>query len=278
MNDLNMKKDTWDKLGIIATFIQVAVVGLFTALVTLYTSRLTNKLETYKAGMDESNMIKTLIKDLTGDSGTHVRTDFALLSLERYLRSSQQGELHNYDSNMLVGFAQSIIWERVTKEGIGSENQNEILIPNEFLKRYDSSRQQQILKDMDISQKRKNLPQTVNNDSLLKIPPVQQAVHNNTQMLTSLFSKTCYIQFANENLRNTALNVQQTLRTAKWYAPGIDKVEGNYTNTVKYFHQEDANLASALQNTLNLPDYALQYIKNFEAKVPKGQLEIWIGK
>lgn len=274
-----MTRDSWDKISIIATFIQIVVIGGFTAVVSFYTARMTNRLESYKSDREESEMIKKLVTDLTSDTTSHVRSDFALLSLERYLISSQNGKLKEYDRDMLLGFAQSIIWDRVGN-GRMLHNQNEILIPKEFLRKHDSVRYQQILNEFDKFTKTGSLPDSfVAKGALPKAEPVKQTSHTETsEALGVLFNKTCYIQYATPKAKKTAQKFQEKLQQKAWYAPGIDLVEGSYKSSVRYFHKEDLELVKTVKASLDIASFEPLFIAGYQNRVPKGQLELWIGE
>jgi hypothetical protein len=269
-----MNKDFWDKLGIIATFIQIVVIGAFTAVVSLYTARMNNKLDTYKTGMDESGMIQKLVMDLSTEDSSNVKTDFALLSLERYLRSSKQGELQDYDKNMLCGFAESIIWDRIRKK----KNENEILIPIQFLSNNDTLREKELLSKIKGSETQTTHPDKVN-DSLINVKPVNQVNDTGSMKAISfLFNKTCYIQYADMTLKDTAEKFRKKLVAKGWYAPGIEYVEGNYKTSIRYFHPEDNGLVASLQDLFENNNVITSPIYKFGSRVPKGQVEVWIGK
>ena len=105
-----MNKDTWDKLGILATFVQIVVIGGFTVLVSYNTSVMNNKIDSFKTGMEENTMIAKLVTDLTGDTVRNLKTDFALLSLERYLRSSNKDTLKIMTRRCLSGLRSRSLW------------------------------------------------------------------------------------------------------------------------------------------------------------------------
>jgi hypothetical protein len=154
-----MNKDLWDKLGIVATFVQIIVIGGFTAFVTYNTSVMNHKIESFKTGMEENTMIAKLVTDLTGDTVRNLKTDFALLSLERYLRSSKKGQLEDYDKKMLIGFAKSIIMDRIMNSNTDSGNNlKKIYIEREFLHSIDAAAFDSMLAIVSTSETKRNTP------------------------------------------------------------------------------------------------------------------------
>ncbi|HEY2725655.1 MAG TPA: LytR C-terminal domain-containing protein [Parafilimonas sp.] len=276
-----MNKDLWDKIGVIASFIQIVVIGAFTAVVSFYSAKMTNKLNFYKGGMDENQMISKLVTDLTNnDSGSHVKTDFALLSLERYLKSSQDGNLKSYDEDMLSGFAQSIILDRILKQSKSEDSdmkQNEILIESDFLKKNDTTGYARILNIISSKEKQSHYPAIAKNiDTSAPVNQVSDVAK--TQTISLIFSKTCYIQYSNPGSKNLAESFQDKLNAKGWNVPKIQRVQGSYSTLIKYFHSEDVDNATTLKETLGLPaNTRIIQVNGFESKVPLGQLEVWIG-
>ena len=274
-----MNKDLWDKLGIVATFVQIIVIGGFTAFVTYNTSVMNHKIESFKTGMEENTMIAKLVTDLTGDTVRNLKTDFALLSLERYLRSSKQGHLEDYDKKMLIGFAKSIIMDRmINSKADSSDNIKKIYIEKEFLNSIDTGAYNSMLAIVSGSETKKNIPDSaVSEKGLMNTKPVVELSNpEKSQAISALFSKTCYIQYSSDQNKQVALEIQKSLKDAGWYAPGIQLVKGNYRSVVKYFHAEDQQLAEKVV-ALAKGNAQTLAIKGYEAKVPVGQLEIWIG-
>ncbi len=83
-----------------------------------------------------------------------------------------------------------------------------------------------------------------------------------------------YIQYCSEGKKSEALKMQQMFNTDLWKAPGIDLVEGGCDNSIRYFNDEDRDLANRA-NTLLGSNYT---IKRINLPAPKGQVEIWIGE
>ncbi len=85
---------------------------------------------------------------------------------------------------------------------------------------------------------------------------------------------TIYIQYCSEDQKSDALKLQQMFNTDLWKAPGIELVKEGCDNSIRYFNDEDRDLANRA-NTLLGSTYTIKRIK---LPAPKGQLEIWIGE
>lgn len=275
-----MKRDFWDKLGIIGTFLSSTIIVAFSSIVTCSTNRLSNKIEEFKTSMDENKMINELVKEISNDSSSTIRGDFTLLALERYLlNSGKDTVLKLQDRNMLVGFAQSLILDR---ENNFENDLNMILIPQEFLARYDSARLKLVNNILAKKSKKTILPAenlAINDSNLRETEPISQ-ISDATQskMMSIILKKVAYIQYSNLEKQNEIKTIQKKLVDNKWIAPGIEYVKGNYSNTIKYFHDEDSEIAYEANKILdNKFDVIPITSSKMKKLAPKGQIEIWVS-
>ena len=279
-----MNKDFWDKLGTIGTFVSSTLIVIFTTIVTIHTNKLSNQIEEFKVAMDENKMINDLVKNISFDTTSNVKYDFALLALERYLKNTNtDGTLKDQDKEMLVGFAQSLILDRNSfTKNISEKDQYRILIPKEFLEKYDTSRLQLIQNILASKNKKAIYPNDSlegNNQELKNIGPVSQV--SDTTLSNSIgiiLKKMLYIQYSNPDKFKEVEQIRQIFKDNKWLTPGMECVKGTYDNIIKYFHIEDREIANEA-NSLMGGKYRVIAIHNpkYENLVPKGQIEIWIS-
>lgn len=267
-----ISKETLDKLQIIST----SLIAIFTAITAFYTTNLSSRLENFKAISQEGKTVSELVNTLS-DTRSTVKYDYAFLSLERYLRNINNGELKPQDKNMLVGFAQSLIYDRInTDEGVNVTHR--ILIPKEFLAKNDTVVLWRIKQDLNEKYQKRVPPPDNFNPNLYSVEPVAQTIDSNKSKTISLIlNKVCYIQYASNDKKETALKFQKKLKDESWLAPGIEKIPGNYTNTIRYFHDEDLYLAIKVRELLG-NEFTPTRIYNYEKKAPKGQIEVWVAK
>ena len=279
-----MNKDFWDKLGVIGTFLSTTVLVIFSTLVTMQTNKLSHQVEEFKTQMQENTMISQLVTQISKDTSSNVKFDFALLALERYLRNaSPDGKLKSQDKDMLVGFAQSLILDRkFSFSDVSENNTDRILIPLEFLDKYDSTKKKATGITVNDNNKIKVTPaDSLNNSSeaITQAPPVSQLTDTSqSNIISLLIKKMVYIQFANRDKRKNAQDIQQTFIKNNWVAPGIEHVNGSYANIIKYFHYEDEALAIEANSLLgNKFKITPSITRKYQKLVPKGQIEIWIA-
>ena len=126
-----MKHRTKDFLSIAIPSLQLLMLGVLTAIFTA-------NIDKFKAGIDESKMINELVLDLSKDSTkSNLKADFVLLSLERYLKQTHKGEMKEYDRDMFVGFAKSIMINRLNSDQQNNQAINNLRITREILLKYD---------------------------------------------------------------------------------------------------------------------------------------------
>ncbi|MDP4271040.1 MAG: hypothetical protein Q8909_13080 [Bacteroidota bacterium] len=276
-----MGKIKWEKLAIIAPFVSSIIVAIFAAITTWYGTKLSNQVEHLKTDMEENKMISSLVSNLSNDPISCVKFDFALLALERYLRnSSSNGELTPQDKEMLIGFAQTLILDRKKTDSVLYEK---MLIPIDFLQRYDTMRLMEIKKILANQRLQKRLAvssEILNNMTLLSNPPIRNTreLSTNDNELSKVLNKVAYIQYSNLDKQDEALNIQKKLSENHWVVPDVDFVKGTYTHTIRYFHQNDKSLADELKKLLG-KRYRIIYVKSsvYEEIVPNGQVEVWIS-
>lgn len=270
-------KDLFDKLGTVSTIL----IAVFTAFTAYHTNNLTNKINSIKAVQEEGTAVSGLIKDLTTETKSTLKYDYAFLALERYLRNTDpDGVLKPQDKEMLVGFAQTLILERINNSNSDSINMiNRILIPQRFLEKNDTT----ALKLTQLELLNRNnkivLPTTriTKSDSLFKYAPISQSVDpNKEKSIAMVVKKVCYIQYANASKKKEVEVIQSLFKANDWVAPGIENVKGDYKNTIRYFHDEDESVARKTNQLLGNGFYVLR-VRNFENKVPNNQIEIWIN-
>lgn len=83
---------------------------------------------------------------------------------------------------------------------------------------------------------------------------------------------TIYIQYSNKENKRPILDIQEIFKNYNWTAPGIEYREIGCDNTIRYFNDEDRNLADEANDLLK----NIYTVKRSYFKAPKNQIEIWI--
>ena len=269
-----MRQGAKDFLSIVVPAVQVLLLGALTALVTA-------NLDKFKVGMEENVMINQLVNNLSKDTTSNLKTDFAILSLERYLKRSHSGELKDYDRDMLVGFAKSVIINRSGSNDNRYDNKpNEILIPLGILEKYDSIHIKDVISNASNITTKTNVTDSVKVSNMIDQQPRSELINPNKKLLLSaLIPKTVYIQFNNPDKRQLADSIRLVFQKLGWNAPSVEYAKGYYKSSIRYFHSDDAQLVDEACGILE-PIYKSHFRKinapKFD-KVPLGQIEIWLN-
>jgi len=276
-SNFKFSKDLLEQLGTFSTIL----IAVFTAFTAYHTNNLTGKLSTIKAIQDEGVSVSGLIRDLTTETNSTVKYDYAFLALERYLRNTNtDGKLKPQDKEMLVGFAQTLILERINYLGKDSNSSvNRILIPQRFLEKNDTIALKNTQHELVNRNNKIILPlNTIKaSDSLFKYAPISQSIDpNKEKSIAMVVKKVCYIQYASASKREEIEELQNKIKENEWVVPGIEIVKGQYNNTIRYFHEEDQSLANSLNELLGYK-FRILRVHNFEKKVPHNQIEVWVN-
>jgi len=270
-----VKQGTKDFLSVVVPSLQLLLLGILTALFTA-------NIDKFKAGIDESEMINRLVMDLSKDSTkTSLKADFVLLSLERYLNRSHNGVMKEYDRDMLVGFAKSIIINRYKNSNKQSiQNIDELRIPREILLKYNSANVNSFFLDLTKSDITPYALDTAEVKNINIANPVRQLVkENKSEILKVLIPRSVYIQYNDINKMLGIDSLRIAFQEQKWNASSLEFRKGTYSNSIRYFHSEDINLvdeASKILESCHYRKFKIILLTEYK-NVPKGQIEIWIN-
>ena len=84
---------------------------------------------------------------------------------------------------------------------------------------------------------------------------------------------TIFIQYCDRRNQAVMMNIRNKFLDNSWNAPGIELVKGGCDNSIRYFYDEDRDLA----NQANALMENRFVIKKVNLRAPKGQIEIWVG-
>jgi hypothetical protein len=125
-----------------------------------------------------------------------------------------------------------------------------------------------------------------NSDDLTNLES-EKEVSTDAQFVAKVFPRIVYIQFKHENSRETAKNIKKLLQQNSINAPGVERVDAQFSNSIRYFHQEDIRFAKEINRILkdssiiksNSQDivFKLDNLSQSKFKVPSGHIEIWMN-
>lgn len=107
------------------------------------------------------------------------------------------------------------------------------------------------------------------NDSIIKAPIIiPERIFSSTVDVP-----TIYIHFSNKSKIDAISKFQKLFDNVNWKAPGIEYKAVGCDNSIRYFNDEDRELANKANSLLG----NLYTIKKINMVAPKGQLEVWIN-
>ena len=83
-----------------------------------------------------------------------------------------------------------------------------------------------------------------------------------------------YIQYCNREQAPRMREIRTMFLDHSWNAPGIDLVEGGCDNTIRYFHDDDYELAQQANRLLEKK----YVVRKVALRAPRGQVELWVGE
>src|SRR5690242_13041735 len=267
-------KSFWDILDIISKFTTGFLLVVIAFVLDIGSKRIAQSNE-------ESKIIQSLIEDLTTKQ-QESRNDVALLSLEKYLIAKPDNKNLETNKAYIKEVAETILKQRIHDD---SSFSLESSIPFKILNKYDTAEANLIFTEY--SENKIDTSKIINQSVPLtaaavnNLQPLAQS-KNSTEanVISSFKKKLCYIQYNNAAAADKVRKFQDTLKSKQWIAPGIQEVDGNYDNIVKYFNAEDKQLAercAALAKASFNINFKIVPIISSKNKVPTGQLEVWIN-
>lgn len=262
-----MAKDNWDKASIVGQILS----GLLLAAIALLIKTSADNIAT---SLKKGDLVRSMISDLASDSDKGIRQDLALIALDHSLGDQEQG--------MIVEIAEQII-----KQGKYDNVTGTIAfkIINQRAPAKAKELQDQALLLASDKTVREDLRSSANPMALVAPTPIPSpGVDSGKQVLAKVLPNLIFIQIKNEQSRATAEALRSALSAQGYFAPGVDQVEGNYSSSVRFFHQEDQALARQVNElvkkflssrNINITTDILDLSKLRHTGQP-GQIEIWI--
>jgi hypothetical protein len=272
-NETKKTKSFWDIIEILSKFTTGFLLVVIAFVLDIGSKRIAESNE-------ESKIIQSLIEDLTTKQ-EESRNDVALLSLEKYLLS-KDNENNENDKMYIKEVAATILRQRMHDD---SSFSLESSIPYRMLNKYDSVAATAVFTEYSQSKRdtsrylKMQGPLTARTVDTIQ-PIIQSRNATEANVISSFNKRICYIQYNNQQNVDAVRDFQAMLKSKTWIAPGIDYVEGDYKNTIKYFNAEDkalAERAASLGQQSFGSNFQIVPILSSKYKVPKGQIEVWVN-
>jgi hypothetical protein len=290
------RRDIFDILSVGGTLFSTVILGLLTILFTARSNDVKDSLQNRQASISKAELVHTLITDLkTNDTGQ----DIALIGLNRSI-----GDLQDESGNerlMVLQIADTVFSKRLGDTKFKKDDRATLVALQVMRERCDKNDKTLHGWCTDIFESDKeqydNLPRAgaaVSNEHARPTETTKPVAspapghstppkHNGLN-LTSAFSAVVYIQYAADSERQQVEDLRTDLNHqpgATITVPPIDHKVADYSDSVRYFHAEDRDVADRIADIANK---SFKGAKNFKPPtlfgprddVPLGQVEIWI--
>ncbi len=264
-----MPKDNWDKAGIVGQILSGVLLAAIALLIKTGADNISTSLK-------KGELVQSLISDLAAESDKNIRQDVALIALNHSLGDQEQ--------DLIVEIAEQIVKEGEYEKVAGSVAYK--ILEQRAPARAKAIHDQALLVASNPSV-RQDLRSSANPAALTASPtpiPAGPGADSGKQFIAKVLPNLVLIQFRDEQSRSTAEALSKELRDNDLIAPGVDHVEGEYTSSIRFFHEEDRALAERVagitkkffsSRNINVNPVIQSLSKSRQTGQP-GQIEIWI--
>ena len=266
-----MAKDCWDKAAIVGQLLNILVVGILMGVIGQYIKTGADNIST---SIKKGELVQSLISDLAAEDAKNIRQDVALIALNH--------SLGDQENDLIVDIAQQIVRQGEYEKVVGT-----------VAYRILEQRSPALAKD--IREKalvvaasaglRSELRSNVDPMAFIASPsPTPQTAIAERQLIAKVLPNLVLIQFKNEQSRTIFEALRKDLNDAGLNAPGVDRLDEQFTSAIRFFSEEDRPLAEQVAEITRkfFAGRSIQInpeIKNLSKtgfKGQPGQIEIWI--
>lgn len=254
--------------------------------------------DSFSQNMERSKLVKDLLDDLSTRTSQQekVRQDISLLALDRFLVADKhfwnENRLwnHNEADQNLVANISAVLFDDIQHDSTQyspKQRQEMLRVVKQVMQKNNPAIALKTLSQsyQAIQTKAISNPDTAAAPTPSAAPEVRAL--NGLQEAGS--SPLVYIQYRNPAEEAVAGQIQAQCLAKNWKAPGIELISGkvNFDNSIRFYHQEDADLAAKVRQITQgqlraaYPNRHLNVRlvnlsgRNFRA--PSGQVEVWIN-
>lgn len=256
-------RDGWDKLDVIAKLLSGVFLGALSLAVGLGAREIADAQKT-------GELVRSLITDLTSED-KRTRQDLALIALDH--AASKQ------DPELVAEIAERILLD-FRSDSLAQVHDLTNSVAFRVLEKRDASRAKR-LRDSAETKAGRLQRTSISFWDTTKVK--QEVVAPEARLLPSVTGNVVYIQFKSPQSRQLMERIRAVLKSNGFSAPGTEQIAGNYRSWVRYFHEEDRDLAERVAELVRTElksaapsDFTAQGVFNQKFRAPRGQLELWL--
>jgi hypothetical protein len=273
MSDLAPKRrDIWDKADLLTKILSAVVLLWFTVVVKDGT-------EDIATAMRKGELVQRLIGDLTASPDAQIRQDLAIIALDGSVRVEDSEE-----SDMVAAIVDKLFESRVitTAEKLTNDTAFQVLRKRSPVRA--AAVQQRMVNTVSLPEVRQKIISPATPEAGEPPPASSEAVPEATAAAT-VFANMLYIQFQGALTRETINELRGIYQQEGLGTPAAERLAGKYKSSVRYFHDADgtkanevADRATSFFEGQKCPlKFEVEQISSLRARVPMGQLELWIN-
>lgn len=263
MVDPQKGKDIWDKMDVVGKLLSTIVLAVIALFLKAGTEQIAFSLQ-------KGDLVQSLIVDLTNRDNS-ARKDVALIALDHSIGAE--------DPVMVSDIAERLFREIPDTVRISEERGSLGGFAFRIMRKRTPARARAIRDSLLAQASRSGLRSQPDTAQKSTAGPTNQA-----RLLARAFDSLVYIQFRRESQRDEMEALRQHLISAGYNAPGVDRVNTNFTSGVRYFYREDRALADSVaalaerflsrqESSFSLPRLDLS---SQEYDAARGQVELWV--
>lgn len=261
-------KDLWDKLDVLGKLSSAVVLAAIALFLKVGSEKISFSLQ-------KGSLIQGLITDLTSpDSRT--KQDIALIALDH--------SVGDEDSTLVSEIAERLFLEiqKSDTTTVAEERSSVGSIAFEILKKRSPKRAEELLNNLITQAAATRVPSVSIPDTTI---PILSKASQPTRLLARALSNLVYIQYGGTAKKEPIEELRNLMKQKGFNSPGVEKVNSNFKNWVRYFHPEDKTLADSIkkisENFFLSKNQQLHFVTQDLSKlgsnIPPGQLELWIS-
>lgn len=262
--DTKSTKDIWDKLDIVGKIVS----GIVLVAIAIVLERGSNKIAN---SMQSGQLVQSLISDLAVPDTT-IKQDIALIALNHAVGAQNPA--------LVLQICERILENTKDYDDITGK------VAFEIIRDRDPERAKQIEKEaLEIAQREQSIQRSA---AVPSSQPSQKATElPSSKFISRVLQNIVYIQIRNNAYREQIKRLQDELQFAGFTVPGIEQVESDFRNSIRYFHEENRSMAERIkqiavdffQDEGIYLDISIQNLSNTEMsrRTSPGRVEIWIN-
>jgi hypothetical protein len=259
-------KDIWDKLDVFGKIVSGILLVVIAVVLERGSSRIAQS-------MQSGQLVQSLISDLAVPDTT-IKQDIALIALNHSVGEQNPA--------LVLQICERILENTRDYDDITGK------VAFEIIRSRDPKRAAEIDSTArKLAQREQSIQRSAAVATAEKPARPTKAALSASKFIARVLSNVVYVQFKSNDYRDQISRLQAALNNAGIAAPGIEQVDAEFGNSIRYFHEQDRELAERVKKItvdffqdegvyLNVEIQNLSNTK-LSATTSPGRVEVWIN-